>query len=60
MNWEEDDLAFAERVVKQKNVLLLPGEIYDYRGYFRVGFIRKSMPEALSMFEEFVVENLIK
>ena len=60
MNWEEDDLAFAERVVKQKNVLLLPGEIYDYRGYFRVGFIRKGMPEALNMFEEFVVENLMK
>ena len=60
MNWEEDDLTFAERVVEQKNVLLLPGEIYDYRGYFRVGFIRKSMPEALHKFEEFVIENLIK
>jgi aspartate/methionine/tyrosine aminotransferase len=60
MNFEMDDLAFVNKVVEDKNVLLLPGEVYDYKGYFRVGFGRKNMPEALAKFEEFVLENLIK
>ena len=60
MNFEFDDMAFAEKVVKDKNVLLLPGEIYDYSGFFRVGFGRKNMPIALEKFEEFVKENLLK
>lgn len=60
MNFEYDDLQFAEKVVQEKNVLLLPGDIFDYRGYFRLGFGRKNMPEALAHFEEFVIENLVK
>ena len=60
MNFEGDDLAFAEKVIREKNVLLLPGEVFDYRGYFRLGFGRKGMPEALIYFEEFVIENLVK
>lgn len=59
MNFEYDDMEFAEKVVKDKNVLLLPGDIYDYRGFFRVGFGRKNMPIALEKFEEFVKENLL-
>lgn len=60
MNFEMDDLAFVNKVVKEKNVLLLPGDVYDFKGYFRVGFGRKNMPEALGKFEEFVKENLLK
>lgn len=60
MNFEYDDLQFAEKVVHEKNVLLLPGDIFDYRGYFRIGFGRKNMPEALAHFEKFVTENLAK
>ena len=60
MNFEYDDLEFAQKVVNEKKVLLLPGEIYDYSGYFRVGFGRKNMPVALEKFEEFVRENLLK
>jgi aspartate/methionine/tyrosine aminotransferase len=60
MNFEMDCLAFANKVVQEKGVLLLPGEVYDYKGYFRVGFARKNMPEALAKFEEFVQENLLK
>lgn len=60
MKFDYDDMEFANKVVKEKSVLLLPGEIYDYKGYFRVGFGRKNMPLALEKFEEFVLENLMK
>ena len=59
MNFEEHDGLFAERVLKEKKVLLLPGDIYDYNGFFRIGFCRNNMPTALDKFEEFVVEYLV-
>lgn len=44
--------------VDKKGVLLLPAEIYDMEGqYFRVGYGRKGVPEALEKFEEFLIEN---
>ncbi len=58
MNFEEDDMHFAERVLKKKKLLLLPGGIYDYKGYFRIGFGRTKIPESLEQFEAFVVEEL--
>jgi len=57
MNFASDDMAFAERLLKEKKLLLLPGGIYDYPSFFRVGFGRKQIPKALEIFEEFVVEN---
>jgi aspartate/methionine/tyrosine aminotransferase len=60
MKFDTDDMAFAERALKQRQILLLPGGIYDYGGFFRVGFGRKSIPEALEKFEEFVVDALVK
>jgi len=60
MHFDNDDMAFAEQVLKQQGVLLLPGGIYDYPGYFRIGFGRKKMPEALEQFEKFVLKNMIK
>jgi len=59
MNFEEHDGLFAARVLKEKKVLLLPGDIYDYNGFFRIGFCRNNMPVALAKFEEFVVEHLV-
>ena len=56
MNFETDDMAFAGQALKEKSVLLLPGGIYDYKGFFRVGFGRKNMPEALTKFESFMKE----
>lgn len=53
-------MALTNKVVKEKSILLLPGDVYDYNGYFRVGFGRKNMAEALCKFEEFVKENLLK
>ena len=55
MNFDTDDMAFAERVLKDQKVLLLPGGIYDYPGFFRIGFGRKGIPKALEQFEQFVV-----
>jgi len=54
MNFSKDDMAFAEKVLKEAKLLLLPGGIYDYPGYFRVGFGRKAIPEALEVFESYV------
>jgi aspartate/methionine/tyrosine aminotransferase len=46
---------FAEQLVKQEGVLLLPGTVYDHPGnHFRIGFGRKNMPEALGRLEHFV------
>jgi len=38
---------------------VLPGEIYDYKGFFRIGFGRKQIPDALRVFEEYVEEYLV-
>jgi aspartate/methionine/tyrosine aminotransferase len=60
MNFDTDDMAFASKVLKEQSVLVLPGGVYDFGGYFRIGFGRKIMPEALLQFEKFVINNLIK
>ena len=59
MHFDTDDMAFAKRALNEKKILILPGGIYDYKGFFRIGFGRKKIPEALAKFEEFVVENLV-
>ncbi len=44
--------------VNKKGVLLLPADIYGMEGqYFRMGYGRKGVPEALEKFEEFLIEN---
>ena len=49
---------FCQMAVDKKGVLLLPAEIYDMDGqYFRMGYGRKGVPEALEKFEEFLIEN---
>lgn len=58
MLFDKDDMAFAIQVLQQQKVLLLPGEVYDYPGYFRIGFGRKGVPEALVQFEEYVERAL--
>jgi len=57
MNFDMDDMVFADTVRKEKSVLLLPGGIYDYPGYFRIGFARKGIPKALAIFEDYVEAN---
>ena len=49
---------FCQMAVDKKGVLLLPANIYDMEGqYFRMGYGRKGVPEALAKFEEFLIEN---
>jgi aspartate/methionine/tyrosine aminotransferase len=49
---------FCERLVLSKGVLLMPASIYDIAGnYFRIGFGRSNMPQALDKFSEFLDEE---
>ncbi|MCK5145619.1 aminotransferase class I/II-fold pyridoxal phosphate-dependent enzyme [bacterium] len=47
---------FCRKLVDEAGVMLLPGSLYgaDFASYFRVGFGRTSMPEALLAFEKFL------
>lgn len=48
----------VEDIIAKVGVLLLPGNIYDYAdSYFRLGFGRKNMPEALTHLEKYIHEN---
>ena len=49
---------FCQLAVDKKGVLLLSSEIYDMDDqYFRMGYGRKSVPESLAKFEEFLIEE---
>ncbi len=49
---------FCKLAVDKKGVLLLPSGIYDMDShYFRMGYGRKSVPESLAKFEEFLIEE---
>lgn len=46
---------FAEQLVEKMGVLIMPGSIFDFPGnFFRIGFGRKNMPQALERFEHFL------
>jgi aspartate/methionine/tyrosine aminotransferase len=46
---------FNEKLIEEKGVLIMPGEIFDYPGnFFRIGFGRQNMREALERFEQFL------
>lgn len=48
----------ADALLEQFGVLLLPGSIYeDNQQFFRISFGRKSMPEALDRFSQFINKN---
>ncbi len=59
INFDLDDIQLAEQILKQRKVLILPGSIYDFKGYFRIGFARKNIPQALEQFEAFVLDELV-
>lgn len=51
---------FGLDLIEMKGVLLLPSTTYNYgTQHFRIGFGRKNFPEALSLLEEYVRENLL-
>lgn len=48
----------ADELVAQKGVMILPSAVYDYPGnYFRIGFGRRNLPEALAQFETYLKER---
>jgi len=49
----------CEDLVDKKGIMLTPGTKFDYGyHYFRLGFGRKNMPDALKLFEEYIKENI--
>lgn len=49
---------FCLNLVEKKGVMLIHSKVYDFKGnYFRIGFARKNMPEALAKLEEYLKEN---
>ncbi len=49
--------SFCEDLINKKGVLLIPGTKFAYgQKYFRIGFGRKNLPDALELFKEFVSE----
>lgn len=52
---DTDVEAFCHSLVTQAGVLLLPGSLFDQAGnFFRIGFGRRNMPEALERLEAFL------
>src|SRR5207302_933284 len=55
---QESSWDFAERVVAQAGIMVLPSKVYGYDDqHFRLGFGRQNMPEVLARFEQFVAER---
>ena len=49
---------FSIDLIEKKGVFLLPGTKYDFGNKnFRIGFGRKNMPDALKLFEGYIIEN---
>ena len=49
---------FAEAVVAEHGVMVLPADVMLFEGnYFRLGLGRKSLPQALGPFEQFVIDQ---
>ncbi|MCG6190817.1 aminotransferase class I/II-fold pyridoxal phosphate-dependent enzyme [Maribellus maritimus] len=49
---------FCIDLVEQKSVMLLPSSVYKFAGnYFRIGFARKNMKEALVNLENYILEK---
>lgn len=46
---------FCRGLIEKKQTMLLPGDVYNFPGnHFRVGFGRRSLPQALTRLEEYV------
>jgi len=49
---------FCLDLVEKNGVMLLPASVYDFDGnFFRIGFARKNMPDALDKLKEYLEEN---
>jgi aspartate/methionine/tyrosine aminotransferase len=51
----------CDQLVHTRSVMLVPGYLFDHTGsYFRIGLGRANFPEALALFDEFLVKEKIK
>ncbi|MHC1783453.1 MAG: aminotransferase class I/II-fold pyridoxal phosphate-dependent enzyme [Anaerolineaceae bacterium] len=51
----------CDQLVHTRGVMLVPGYLFDHTGsYFRLGLGRANFPEALALFEEFLVKEKVK
>jgi aspartate/methionine/tyrosine aminotransferase len=51
----ETAMDFAERLVKDTGIMLLPSETFEYgTSYARIGFGRQNMPTILEIFEKYI------
>jgi aspartate/methionine/tyrosine aminotransferase len=58
MNLDQPIEEFCDQMVAEKGVLLLPANIYSFRGnYFRMGYGRKNFQANLGHFEEYLKEK---
>ena len=49
---------FCEDLVQKSGVLLLPADIYGFKGqFFRMGYGRKSFEKCLNIFEQYLIDN---
>jgi len=55
MNIKESTMDFAERLVKETGIMILPSELFEYgNSHTRIGFGRKNMPDILSILEDYL------
>ena len=58
LNINESAMDFAERLVRDTGIMILPSETFEYgTSHVRIGFGRKNMPEILDMLEKYLVTS---
>ncbi len=58
LNPEINVVEFCERIVEEKSIMIVPGEIFDYEGnYFRIGLGRDNFKTILHELETFILEE---
>lgn len=58
LNVPETTYEFAEKLVKETGIMLLPAETFEYgSSHARIGFGRENFPEVLEIFKNYVTKN---
>ena len=58
-NIRGDVTEFCDRFVATTGVMLLPGSVYDFPQFVRIGYGRANMPEALQILDDYLVKTAI-
>ena len=57
LNPEIDVVEFCEKIVEEKSIMIVPGEIFDYKGnYFRIGLGRDNFKNILLELEDYLAK----